>query len=70
MDGLAKIPHIETLRLATRSLSQFSELSTKGDAFWVNTLRRKQLELEQEGKKLEVPPISCIPTRSPRKPRT
>jgi KamA family protein len=54
VDGLAKIPHIETLRLATRSLSYFPELFTKGDAYWVTTLRRKQLELEQKGKKLEV----------------
>lgn len=54
MDGLAKIPHIETLRLATRSLSYFPELFTKGDAFWVTTLRKKQLELEQKGKRLEV----------------
>lgn len=54
MDGLAKIPHIEILRLATRSISYFPELFTKGDAFWVTTLRKKQLELEQKGKRLEV----------------
>lgn len=54
IDGLAKIPHIETLRLATRSLSYFPELFTKADDFWVRYLRRKQIELEQKGKRLEV----------------
>lgn len=54
IDGLAKIPHVETLRLATRSLSYFPELFTKADAFWIRYLRRKQIELEQKGKRLEV----------------
>ncbi len=54
IDGLARIGHIETLRLATRSLSYFPEFFTKGDAFWITYLRRKQIELEQKGKRLEV----------------
>ena len=54
IDGLGKLPHIETLRLATRSLSYFPELFTRGDAFWLTYLRRKQIELEQKGKRLEV----------------
>jgi KamA family protein len=54
VEGLGKIPHVETLRLATRSIAYFPELFTKGDAFWINFLRRKQLDLEQRGKRLEV----------------
>jgi KamA family protein len=54
VDGLGKVPHVETLRLATRSIAYFPELFTKADAFWINFLRRKQLELEQKGKRLEV----------------
>jgi len=54
IEGLGKIPHVETLRLATRSIAYFPHLFTQGDAFWINFLRRKQLELEQKGKRLEV----------------
>lgn len=54
VDGLGGVPHVETLRVATRSLSYFPQFFTKGDGFWVRFLQRKQLELEQTGKRLEV----------------
>ena len=54
IDGLRNVPHVETLRLATRSLAYFPQFFTKGDGFWVNYLRERQLELERKGKRLEV----------------
>lgn len=54
VDGLKEVPHVETLRLATRSLSYHPALFTARDGFWLNYLRRKQLELRQAGKKIEI----------------
>jgi lysine 2,3-aminomutase len=54
VDGLAAIPHVETLRLATRSLAYHPALFTARDGWWLDWLERKQLELEHKGKRLEV----------------
>lgn len=54
IDGLKEIPHVETLRLASRALSYFPPLFTSHDGFWLNFLKRKQLELKQKNKRLEV----------------
>jgi L-lysine 2,3-aminomutase len=54
IDGLKEIPHVQTLRLATRSISYYPHLFYKDDSFWLNTLKMKNLELQQLGKRLEV----------------
>jgi KamA family protein len=54
VDRLGSIPHVETLRLATRSLSFHPALFAAHDGFWLNYLRRKQIELQQKGKRIEV----------------
>jgi lysine 2,3-aminomutase len=54
IDSLRDIPHVETLRLATRSISYHPTLLTANDGFWLNYLKRKQLELKQKNKKIEV----------------
>ena len=54
VDGLAAIPHVETLRLATRSLAYHPALFTAREGWWLDWLERKQLELEHKGKRLEV----------------
>jgi L-lysine 2,3-aminomutase len=54
VDGLANIPHVETVRIATRSLSYHPALLTGKDSFWLDYLRRKQIELSQKGKKIEI----------------
>ncbi len=54
IDGLMKIPHVQTLRLATRSISYDPHLFYKDDAFWLNFVKMKNLELQQQGKRLEV----------------
>jgi lysine 2,3-aminomutase len=54
IDGLKEIPHVQTLRLATRSISYYPHLFYDKDAFWLNYLKMKNLELQQTGKRLEV----------------
>jgi KamA family protein len=54
VDRLGNIPHVETLRLATRSLSFHPTLFSVREGFWLNYLSRKQIELQQKGKRLEV----------------
>ena len=54
VDGLKKIPHVQTLRLATRSISYDPYLFYRDDAFWLNFVKMKNLELQQLGKRLEV----------------
>jgi KamA family protein len=54
VDRLGNIPHVQVLRLATRSLSYHPSLFTARDGFWLDYLTRKQLELQQKGKRIEV----------------
>lgn len=54
VDSLRDIPHIETLRIATRSLSYNPGLLTANDDFWLNYLKRKQLELKPKKKRIEI----------------
>jgi KamA family protein len=51
---LAKIPHVRTLRLASRCISYYPEMFLRDDSFWLNYLVRVNLELDQRGKRLEV----------------
>ena len=51
---LAKVPHIRTLRLASRAVSYFPELFLKGTGSWVHYLIRTNLELMERGKRLEL----------------
>ncbi len=54
VDGLRDVGHVRVLRLATRAISYHPALFTQRDGFWLDYLRRKQIELEQKGKRLEV----------------
>jgi L-lysine 2,3-aminomutase len=54
VDGMINIRHVETLRLATRSLAYHPALFTMRDNWWIDWLERKQLELAHKGKRLEV----------------
>ncbi|MCD4785116.1 MAG: radical SAM protein [Candidatus Eremiobacteraeota bacterium] len=54
IDGLKKIPHVQTLRIATRAISYYPHLFYKDDSYWMNYLKSKSLELLQKGKKLEI----------------
>jgi len=54
IDGLKEIPHVQTLRLATRSISYYPHLFYDNDKFWLNYLKMKSLELRQLGKRIEI----------------
>ena len=54
IDGLKEVPHVQALRLATRSISYYPHLFYSDDAFWLNYLKRKNLELQEKGKRMEI----------------
>lgn len=54
IDGLKEIPHVQTLRLATRSVAYYPDLFLKDNCRWLNYLKMKNLELMQVGKRIEV----------------
>ncbi|MBN1930129.1 MAG: radical SAM protein [Desulfobacterales bacterium] len=54
IEGLKEIPHVQTLRLATRSISYYPYLFYENDGFWLNYLKMKKSELEQNGKRVEL----------------
>ncbi len=54
IDGLMKIDHVQTLRLATRSISYYPYLFLSCDGELLNYLKRKNIELQQHGKRMEV----------------
>ncbi len=54
IDGLRDVPHVKTLRLATRSIAYYPHLFLSNDGAWLSYLKRKNLELEEKGKRIEV----------------
>lgn len=54
IDGLMEIPHVRTLRLATRSIAYYPQFFHANDSAWLNYLKMKHLELEQKDKRLEI----------------
>ena len=54
IDGLMEIEHVQTLRLATRSIAYYPHLFLAKDAALLGYLKRKNLELQERGKRLEV----------------
>ena len=54
IDGLKEVPHVQTLRLATRAVSYYPHLFYADNSFWLNYLKMKSLELQQGGKRIEV----------------
>ncbi|MCF8063273.1 MAG: radical SAM protein, partial [Deltaproteobacteria bacterium] len=54
IDGLGRVPHVQTLRLATRSIAYYPHLFLADDGAWLSYLKRKNLELEEKGKRIEV----------------
>ena len=51
---LAKVPQIQTLRLASRAVSYYPRLFLRDGGYWLNYLVRENLELSQRGKRLEL----------------
>jgi L-lysine 2,3-aminomutase len=54
IDGLMAVDHVQTLRLATRSIAYYPHLFLGDDGELLNYLKRKRLALGQRGKRMEV----------------
>jgi len=54
IDGLMEIDHVQTLRLATRSIAYYPHLFLSDDAKLLGYLKLKNLELQERGKRMEV----------------
>ncbi len=54
IDGLMEVEHVQALRLATRSIAYYPHLFLSDDAALLGYLKRKNLELQERGKRLEV----------------
>jgi len=54
IDGLMEIEHVQTLRLATRSIAYYPHMFLSDDAELMRYLKRKNLELQDRGKRMEV----------------
>ncbi len=54
IDGLNSIDHVKTLRLATRSIAYYPELFLKNNSSYLNFLKDKNLELQENNKIMEI----------------
>jgi lysine 2,3-aminomutase len=54
IDGLMEIDHVQTLRLATRSIAYYPHMFLSDDAALLGYLKRKNMELQERGKRMEV----------------
>lgn len=54
INGLMHIDHVQTLRLATRSISNYPELFLKDNSFLLSLIKEKNVELQKVGKRLEI----------------
>jgi L-lysine 2,3-aminomutase len=54
IDGLMAIDHVQTLRLATRSIAYYPHMFLAEDQAYLTYLKRKNLELQERGKRMEV----------------
>lgn len=54
IDGLMEVEHVQTLRLATRSIAYYPHMFLGDDAKLLNYLKRKNLELQERGKRMEI----------------
>ncbi len=54
IDNLMDIDHVQTLRLATRSVSYYPDLFLADDGKLLSYLKRKHLELQEKGKRIEL----------------
>jgi lysine 2,3-aminomutase len=54
IDNLMEIEHVQTLRLATRTVAYYPHMFLADDAELLNYLKRKNLELQERGKRMEL----------------
>jgi KamA family protein len=51
---LGRVPHVRSVRVASRAVSYYPELFLKDESYWLNYLVRTGLELRQKQKRLEL----------------
>ena len=54
IDGLMEIEHVQTLRLASRAIAYYPHMFLANDSKMLDYLKRKHLELQERGKRMEV----------------
>ncbi|MFC1556034.1 radical SAM protein [candidate division KSB1 bacterium] len=54
IDGLKDVPHVQTVRIASRSISYYPHMFYRDESYWINYLKRKNIELKEKGKRIEV----------------
>ncbi|MBF0467948.1 MAG: radical SAM protein [Desulfamplus sp.] len=54
IDGIMKVDHVQTIRLATRSIAYYPDLFLQNESAYLKYLKQKSLELQQNGKRMEV----------------
>lgn len=54
IDGLMQVDHVQTLRLATRSVAYYPDLFLSNESAYLKYLKQKSLELQQNGKRMEL----------------
>ncbi len=54
IDGLMQVEHVQTLRLATRSVAYYPDLFLDNEGAYLKYLKQKSLELQQHGKRMEL----------------
>jgi len=54
IDGLMEVEHVQSLRLATRSIAYYPHMFLAEDGKLLNYFKRKNLELQERGKRMEI----------------
>jgi lysine 2,3-aminomutase len=54
LDGLMAVEHVQTLRLATRSIAYYPDLFLANEGEYLTYVKQKSLELQRNGKRMEV----------------
>ncbi len=54
LDGLMQVDHVQTIRLATRSVAYYPDLFLENESAYLKYLKQKSFELQQHGKRMEV----------------
>ncbi len=54
VEGLEQIPHIQTIRIASRCISYYPQLFYAHDSFWLNYFIEKSRALQENNKRIEV----------------
>ncbi len=54
LDGLMHVDHVQTLRLATRSIAYYPDLFLENESAYMKYLKQKNLEFQRYGKRMEI----------------